>query len=242
MTEELYTTDHKESRLPFWISVSVILMLVGSYLFIPSFRYQINEGFHVLMSEDKQRTEAWVRQFGLWGPVIIIIAMILQAFLFFVPNFLLMIVAVLCYGPWLGGLIAVAAVLAAATAGYFTGASLGPFAIRKLVGKKSQKKVTAWVKHYGVGVVVAIRASPLLPNDVMHFVGGAVKMGYVRFILASLGGTLPLVVVIAVFAGNGNLDKGVLWISVISTALVIAYFIVDYFERRRKKKAKEPRV
>ncbi len=236
MSEEIQTTDHKESRLPFWISVGILLMLVGSYLFIPSFRMEINEGFHVLMSEDKQRTEAWVRQFGLWGPVIIIIAMILQAFLLFVPNFLLMIVAVLCYGPWLGGLIAITAVMAAATAGYFTGAALGPFAVRKLIGKESQKKVTAWVRHYGVGVIVAIRASPLLPNDAMHFVGGALRMGYGRFILASLAGTLPLVILIAMFAGNGNLDKGVLWISVISTALFIVYFLIDYFGRQRKKK------
>lgn len=233
MSETVKEIVKKNKNLPLWISLFIIAALVGSYFLIPSFHAQVNDGFHVLMSKDKQKAEAWVKQFGLWGPLIIIVTMTLQAFLLFIPNFLLMIVAIMCYGPWWGGLISILAVVAASTAGYYTGEYLGPYAMKRVIGETTQKKVQEWVKRYGIGVVVAIRTSPLLPNDALHFVAGFLKMGFIRFTLATIAGTIPLLVLIALFSEEGKLDKAVFWISVISTALFVVYFLIDY--RRRKK-------
>lgn len=235
MSEKLKEVIKKQDHLPLWISATIITILVASYFLIPSFHQEINEGFHVLISKDKQRTEAWVRQFGLWGPLIIVLAMTLQAFLLFIPNFLLMIVAVLCYGPWLGALISLIAVVAASSAGYVTGEYLGPYALNKLIGKDTRKKIQTWVNHYGIGVVIVIRTSPLLPNDALHFVAGLLHMGYVRFTLATIAGTIPLLVMIALFASSGNVDKGVMWISIISTALFLIYLLFDFVHRKGSK-------
>ena len=105
MSDNLKEVVKKHKNLPIWISLTLIISIVGAYFLIPSFHSEVNEGFHVLMSKDRDKAEAWVRQFGLWGPLIIIVTMVLQAFLLFIPNFLLMIVAVVCYGPWWGSLI-----------------------------------------------------------------------------------------------------------------------------------------
>lgn len=235
MQNEHIENNKKQSKLPLLISLGIIVFLIAAYFFLPSVHQQVNEGFHALMSKNKHRTEAWVRQFGLWGPLVIIMAMTLQTFLLFVPNFLLMIVAVICYGPWWGALISVLSVFSAASAGYFTGMYLGPYSVNKLIGEKTRKKIQGWVKHYGISVVVVIRTSPLLPNDALHFVAGLLRMGYWRFILATVAGTIPLAAIIAIFAGNGKVDKGVLWTSVISTAVFILYLLIDYINRRKKK-------
>ncbi len=235
MPDQLKEIVKKQKNLPLWISLAIIILFAGSYFLIPSFHHQVNEGFHVLLSKDKQRTEAWVKQFGLWGPVIIIVTMTLQAFLLFIPNFLLMIVAVLCYGPWWGTLISIIAVLTASSAGYYTGEYLGPYALSKLIGATTQERIKKWVSRYGIGVVVIIRTSPLLPNDALHFVAGLLRMGFLRFTLATLAGTIPLVILIAVFAGEGEMDKAILWVSVISTVVFLVYVIYDYLKRNKKK-------
>ncbi|RXF69798.1 TVP38/TMEM64 family protein [Arcticibacter tournemirensis] len=235
MPDNIKEIVKKHKNLPLWISLAIIILLVGSYFIIPSFHQQVNEGFQVLMSKDKQRAEAWVKQFGLWGPAIIIITMTLQAFLLFIPNFLLMIVAVICYGPWWGSLISIFAVLGASTAGYYTGIYLGPYALKKLIGEKTQKSIQNWLHRYGIGVVAVIRTSPILPNDALHFVAGLLRMGFLRYILATVAGTLPLVILIAVFTGEESMDKAILWISVISTILFLIYVLVDFIIRKRKR-------
>ena len=51
--------------------------------------------------------------FGVFGPVIIIVGMMVQMFLFVVPNVLLMMIAIVSYGPVWGGIISFVGVFAA---------------------------------------------------------------------------------------------------------------------------------
>lgn len=235
MPEDVDAPDVKQSKAPLYISIAVIAAVVLSYFFIPSVREFLTNAWDVLTSGDRERTRRWVSQFGWWGPFIIILAMILQMFLLVIPTPILMVVTVLAYGPIIGSIILFAAVFLASTVGYFIGRYLGPVIVEKLIGPKTDKKLTAFIEDYGFWTVIVVRLSPFLSNDAISFVGGVLRMGYWRFIGATMLGISPLIIFIAYLGGDyERLKSGLLWASIISLVLFVAFVWWDTKVRKDK--------
>lgn len=229
------TSETKQSKWPLFISLGLLAALVACYFLWPAFQQFLNEAYQVLTSDDKQRITQWVSQFGIWGPFLIILAMIAQMFLFVIPSALVMVVTILAYGPFWGSALAIAGVLTASSLGYAIGAYLGPVTVSKLIGDSTEKKIEKYVEDYGLWAVIIARISPVLSNDATSFVGGLLRMGYLRFIGATLTGILPLTIGIAYLGGSTQrLKTGFIWISAISLVALVVYILYD---RRKKKQA-----
>ena len=102
------TTEKRAKATKNWTFGIAILFLVGlvaSYFIFPGFQDGVNEAFVVITSEDDDRIKAWVKKFGALGPIVLILAMVTQMFMLVIPNLLLFIIAIICYGPWWGSLI-----------------------------------------------------------------------------------------------------------------------------------------
>ena len=227
----------KKSKLPLFLSLAVIAVLVGSYFFIPSVNEFFNEAWKVLTSNDENKIETWVSEFGWIGPMVLIIAMIAQMFLLVIPSIALMIVSVLAYGPWGGSLIIFAAIFCASSVGYFIGRYLSPVIVKKLLGPKTENKISDFLEDYGFWAIIVTRLNPFLSNDAISFVGGILKLGYWRFIGATLMGIAPLTIFIALIGDSTQqLKSGLLWGSLVSLLLFILYVYWD--KRKRKNKPK----
>ena len=236
MAKTLDTPTVKKSKAPLYISGLVLLSVVLAYFFIPAVQDFLQEAWRTLSSGDEKQIENWVSQFGLVGPLVIIIAMILQMFLLIIPTIALMVVAILAYGPIWGSLIVFAAVFAASTVGYLIGTYLGPVIVEKLIGVKADKKLSDFIKRYGFWAVFITRLNPLLSNDAVSFVAGVLKMGYWKFIAATLAGIAPLIIFVAIMGqSNDSLVNGLLWGSIVSLILFIVYVIWD--KRKNKEQA-----
>ncbi|SDJ87363.1 Uncharacterized membrane protein YdjX, TVP38/TMEM64 family, SNARE-associated domain [Catalinimonas alkaloidigena] len=217
-----------QSKLPLLISGLLVVGLVGCYFLVPSVREFLQEAWDVLTSDDRQRISSWVSQLGFWGPFAIVAAMVAQMFLLVIPSPLLMIVSVLAYGPWWGGLLCIAAVATAATFGYWLGRALGAHTVERLIGGKTEKKVEKYVGEYGFWAVIVARISPFLSNDAISFVAGLMGMGFWKFTGATLAGITPLTVLIAWLGADFNrLTTGLLWVSVASLVVLAGYIIYD---------------
>lgn len=204
--------------------------LVAAYFLIPSVQSFLNEAYRVLTSSDNQRISAWVRQYGIWGPLCIILAMTAQMFLFVINVTLLVLVCILAYGPILGSLLAVASICVASTIGYFIGRSLGLHTVHKLIGQRTEEKITGFMENYGTGAVAIARFSPFLSNDAISFVAGILKMSYWKFMAATLAGITPLIILIAWMSESmDRLQSGLIWISAISIAGFIGYVLYDKY-------------
>jgi len=218
-------------KLPLIISLSLLVILAALYFIIPSFQNFINEAFNVLTSDDQERIQKWVSQFKLAGPVVLIFIMVAQMFLFVVPNVFLMIVAIISYGPFWGAMISFLGVFASSSTGYLIGKYLGPVTVRKLMSDKAQKKTSEFIKSYGVAAIAITRISSL-SNDSLSIVAGLLKMSYQKYILATLGGITPLIVLLAIYGRNGKILNALIWIAAFSLVLLVIYIIID---KRRKR-------
>lgn len=233
MEEKEEISNVQKSKAPLVFSLIVIFVLVGGYFFIPSMNEFFNEAWRVLTSNDKQKIEAWVSNFGWIGPIVLIITMIVQMFLLVIPSVALMIVSILAYGPVGGSLIVFAAIFCASSVGYFVGRYLSPVVVQKLLGPKTENKISDFLDDYGFWAVIVTRINPFLSNDAISFVGGILKLGYWKFIGATLLGIAPLTIFIAIIGDSTKqLKSGLLWGSLVSLALFILYV---YWDKRKRK-------
>ncbi|WP_299707664.1 TVP38/TMEM64 family protein [uncultured Pontibacter sp.] len=224
----------KQSKLPLLITGAILAALVAIYFISSSFQANVNEGWEVLTSGDEELISSWVGQFGFWGPFFIILAMVAQMFLLVINVVALMLVAIIAYGPVWGSLIAIVAVLTASTIGYLIGRGLGEAGVRKIIGHKAEEKVCGFVTDYGVWAVIIARISPFLSNDAVSFVAGLTKMGYFRFIGATLAGITPLTILLAWLGEDDDrLINGLVWVGAVSLVLFIGYVVYDkYFKKK----------
>lgn len=218
----------KRNKIPLYISAGIIIATVLSFFFIPGVHQFFTEAFSVLTSGNEQKVNSWVGQFGFWGPVVIILAMTVQMFLIVIPSPILIGVAILGYGPIWGSIIAVTAIFTASTVGYIVGSYFGPPFVTKILGHSSKQKVEQAIDEYGFWAVVVTRLNPFLSDDAISFVGGILKMGYWKFIGATLVGVIPLTALIAYLGQHTQQFKEVtLWISIVSILFLVVYIWWD---------------
>ena len=214
----------RSSRLPLFVSLGILIPLAGAYFLWPAFQTGVQEAWAVLRTGDQTKVAAWVQQFGYWGPVLIVVTMVVQMFLIVINNALLILVAVLAYGPWWGSLLAWGGVLIASSLGYWLGRALGTPAVERLLGEKSERKVAGFVEQYGLGAVALARLTPVVSNDAISFVAGSARMGYWRFISVTAVAIIPLIALLAYLGQDSQrLKTGLLWVSGVGIVLFGGY-------------------
>ena len=234
MADSVETTSVKKSKAPLIVSGIIIIGLVAAYFFIPGVRNFLTEAWTVLTSNDEERITNWVSDFGWMGPTMLILAMVAQMFLIVIPSVALMVVSILAYGPIFGSLIIFAAIFTASSVGYFIGRYFGPVIVEKLIGPSNKIKIEDFIEDYGFWAVIVTRINPFLSNDAISFVGGILRMGYWRFIGATLVGIAPLTIFIAIIGkSTDGLKTGLLWGSLVSLAIFILYV---WWDKKKRKK------
>lgn len=223
-----------QKYLSFILSGSILLALVILYFTYPPFQDSVQEAWNVLLSEDEERIRKYVGKYGIWGPIAIIIFIILQMFLIIFPSWLPIIVGVLAYGFWLGILISLTGVGIASTIGYFIGKRFK----NVFVSNKKYDKMKYWINNYSFGTVILFRISPFFSNDGISFIAGIFRMEYKKFMMATYAGMIPLSFAVAYFSQSlDRLEKGLYWIGGIGAVLYGVYIYMDY--KKRKKDEKE---
>lgn len=213
-----------------FLFISAIVVAAGflNYFFVPEVQIWINKTFQVLISNDADHIRSWVKTFGWFGPILLILAMIGQMFLMVIPTTVILVVCVLAYGPVWGSVLALFAIYSASSAGYFIGRTFGSITVEKILGSKAKTESINFLKKYGFWAIFITRLNPFLSNDVVSIVGGMARMNYWIFIAASLAGITPLIVCIAVF---GESTKGLTVLFVGSGLVLIAFCAYKFFRR-----------
>ena len=224
-------THFKKGPIIFYLSLAVLFAIC--YFFIPQFKEEIDTAVDVLTGEDEVRIQRWVSTFGIFGPVMIVIGMMVQMFLFVVPNVLLMMIAIVSYGPVWGAVISFVGVFAASSFGYYIGGKLSKVTLARFVSIENQRKIAQFIHDYGMGTIMITRLSSF-SNDGLSLVAGVLKMEYKKYITATLIGITPLIVLLAVFGKNEKIEWALIWIAAASLVMLITYIVID--KKRKKKK------
>ncbi|MFP4165252.1 MAG: TVP38/TMEM64 family protein, partial [Chitinispirillaceae bacterium] len=217
--------------IPLAVTLFVFGGLLLSYLLIPQARQFTHKAWFVLTSEDRELIENWVSRFGVWGIAVMMLLFLLQMFAFVLPSWFLIIVSVLAYGPVGGGLVALAGISFAATVAYIIGRLFSRVTIQKMIGEQSERKMRFLLDRYGFWLVVIFRLAPFLSLDVISFVAGLTEMSYRRFMVATVLGISPLIVLIAILGEtNERLFNGLIVATVVS---IVGFVFYVWWDRKQ---------
>lgn len=126
---------------------------------------------------------------GLFGAALIGIGLLVADVLLPVPASLLMIAHGSLFGLPLGGLVNLAGGLLASAFGFSLGRRSGPW-LRRHVSAEESRAADALLARWGDLAIVATRPIPIL-SETMALFAGTTRLGWKRFLLASLLGYLP---------------------------------------------------
>jgi uncharacterized membrane protein YdjX (TVP38/TMEM64 family) len=116
-----------------------------------------------------------------------------------VPVTALIFVTAIVFGATMGTIYSLLGCLAGAIVTYTIGYFLGQDFVRKLIGTKWQR-VEQTIGQTGIVAVATLRLLPLAPFSVVNVVSGAFKVPLRNYVIGSLLGLAPGVLVTSLFA------------------------------------------
>lgn len=156
---------------------------------------------YLLGGIDQGQLQQWLKQGGIWTPVIYI-ALYTLATILVLPSTVLNLTGGAIFGPWLGTLWAsIAAVIAAVVAFTFT----------RTVGRDlvAEKLATRWqsmdaeVRQGGLFYMFAIRLLPIIPYGLVNFAAGLTSIRFQDYLLGTILGTVPGILPFVLIGSSG---------------------------------------
>jgi uncharacterized membrane protein YdjX (TVP38/TMEM64 family) len=117
-----------------------------------------------------------------------------------VPTSLLVLATLLLLGPSAGSLIALGGLLGVALVGWVAGRLAWRRGVRRVAGPHVERIARRLGARRDLRALVGVRLFPIAPFTVVSVVCGALGVRLDRFVLATLIGTLPSLVVLALLA------------------------------------------
>jgi len=173
----------KKLRLRDWLPLTLYFMFgLGLLLY---FRMS-----GMLEQFDIQALSDWVRDQGLTGMVLYVLAYTVRPLVFF-PASLLTVFGGYTYGPWLGTLLDVIGAGTGGLLSFWIARLLGRRGVEQLIGQGQLNVLDDRIATNGFLVVLIVRLIPLFPFDAISYASGLSKIRFKQFAIANYLGIIP---------------------------------------------------
>lgn len=170
---------------------TVVILTVAMYAIDPAMRHGVGHAFTVLRSGDQHEIGAYLRSWGVWGPVISLAIMVAQAIIAPIPGALVVFANGIAFGTFWGTVISVAGQTLAAIVCFWIARLLGRGPVEKIVGRFGLESLDRWVGRWGVVGIIALRMVPGMAFDGVSYGAGLLNMRLRTFALATMIGITP---------------------------------------------------
>ncbi|MBL5767845.1 TVP38/TMEM64 family protein [Heyndrickxia sporothermodurans] len=171
-----------------------------------------------------------IEQYRSFGPLPGILLIIIEAFLPFLPLFLIVLANANAFGLWLGFLISWAGASAGAILVFLVIRRFGKSRILSFLHRNRQvEKITRWVEQHGFGPIFLLLCFPFTPSAVVNIVAGLSKINTFQYILAVVTGKMVMIFIIS-FVGH---DVVSLIYKPVKTASVLLIIVILWFIGKR---------
>ncbi|TAK15615.1 MAG: TVP38/TMEM64 family protein [Acidobacteria bacterium] len=171
-----------------WLIVGVAAAVIASKLLVEN----------VLGIDLEGLVEGWMANAGA-GSAAVLVALLAADLFLPVPSSLIMVLSGAAFGVVWGSVFSLVGSIGGEWLGFELVRRYGVSASRRIVGDEDLEKMRAVMARHGAAAVLVTRALPVV-METMSVVAGLSRMSRRSFLLASLAGTLPVVVVYA-YAG-----------------------------------------
>ncbi|MBE9124685.1 MULTISPECIES: TVP38/TMEM64 family protein [unclassified Coleofasciculus] len=146
-------------------------------------------GVYLLGGIDQEQLQVWLKQAGIWAPIIYIVLYTVGTILI-LPSTPLNLSGGAIFGAGWGTLwTSIAAVIAAIVAFAFTRTVGREVMARKLAGR--WEAIDAEMRQGGLFYMFAIRLLPIIPYGIVNFAAGLTSIRFRDYLVGTLLGTVP---------------------------------------------------
>ena len=227
-----FSPDLSSPRRPAWRALAAVaaaaLLLALAWRYTPLAQLLTPE--RITAAAHEWREIAWL-------PFAIVAVYAFGGFVMF-PRPLVTLFVVMAYGPLLGGLLALAGIVAATIVAYGTGRALPRDTIRRLAGDRLNA-ISQLLRRGGLLAVLGVSIVPTAPFVVVGIVAGAVRVKPWQYVLGSVLGHLPGLLAATVFGHQlmtALRDPGQVSYALIAGAIAVFVIVVAlarrWFRRR----------
>ncbi len=210
------------------VSVVVLVAVFGGLVALSVvFRKQL---WTIFRSPEHLRS--WVSSFGPAAPLMFVGLQALQVIIFIIPGEVPQIAAGYLFGIWNGALLSVAGIALGSTVSFFLARFLGVPFVRLFFKEAQIERIRGLAdSHRSKVVMFLLFLIPGIPKDILCYVAGLSRMGYLAFCAISMLGRTPGILGSSVM---GDAAAGKRWIlagTVFGVATVL--FVAGYLLRNR---------
>lgn len=214
------------------VRLTFIASLTAAYLLVPGLQLQVNQAASILARADINGMKDYLGGFGIWGPVVSMCLMVLQALAAPLPAFVITFANAWIWGWAWGALISWTGAMIAAVICFYLARWFGRPLVERMVGVKALDISDKFFARYGKYTVLIARLIPVVSFDLISYAAGLTNMTFWQFFWATGLGQLPATIVYSILGENitGGAKFGI-WVF----AGVVSLLIVSILIKKRLK-------
>ncbi|HEX3030868.1 MAG TPA: TVP38/TMEM64 family protein [Bacillota bacterium] len=218
-----------------WIvRTAVIAVLILAYFMVPGLKEQVDQAAGILASADIKGMKEYLQGFGIWGPIVSMSLMVLQALAAPLPAFVITFANAWIWGWVWGAIISWSGAMIGAVICFYLARWFGRPLVEHMVGKKALQMSDRFFARYGRFAVLIARLIPVVSFDLVSYAGGLTNMTLWEFFWTTGLGQLPATIVYSIL--GENITSGAkygLWVFCgVASLLVLSFIIKKKLEGR----------
>ena len=178
-------TEKKQRFIRLFISLGLLLIFIGSLLFI-YFALGLNKLF-----DDPLALQQEILSYGNNAKIIFVLIQFMQTTILPISNVATIIVGRILFGPWQSALLTSIGVLTGSLLAFLTGKLFGRKVVDWILGREVVEKYLKILGGKENLVIFVMLLFPFFPDDVLCFVAGLTSMSW-GFFLITIFLTRPL--------------------------------------------------
>ena len=207
------------------------ILLISALILVHYFA--LSEGY-LKKFTDTHSLNLFIKELGLWGPLGIICLMTLAVVFSPIPSAPIAVTSGLLYGKWWGTAYIVIGAELGAIIAFTIARCLGYEVLKKWFGEKLNSGLLSSQRDLTLIVFVS-RLLPFVSFDILSYAAGLTRLSFLRFIIATFLGILPVSFLLAYFGYELKANDSRFLAIIFSLGLITAIpFIVGAVRSRIK--------
>lgn len=154
-----------------------------------------------LVKLDMEGLKEYILSFGIWGPIVSFLLMILQSVAAPLPAFVITFANAALFGWVYGAILSWTSAMAGAAICFYIAKFLGRNTVENLTSKFALDDVDKFFEKYGKHTILIARLLPFMSFDLVSYAAGLTSMSFSSFFIATGIGQLPATIVYSYVGG-----------------------------------------
>ena len=193
---------------------------------------------HLAFLTDAAELRAFVRGYGPWAPLVLVVLQTLQVVVAPIPGQILAVVAGYLFGPWWGTLYNMIGITLGSTIAFWLARRYGRGYVETIVHEEALATFDELSDEYARSTLFLFFLVPGLPDDVLCFAGGLTRVPIRQLVVIAIVGRTPaffLANLVGDLLGTDRIPAAVGLAAVVLVVSVLGYLNRDRLLRRLRR-------